>query len=1037
MPDTTLPQAINDYYLKDEEEVVKQLLEEAESLAMDRGAINREAAQWVSEMRQHRKASALNEAFMREYDLSSEEGIILMAMAEALLRIPDGASAEQLIHDYLSKGNWLEHLGHSDSNLVNFASWGLKVGSQFATLTDQQAPALWRSLASRLGAPLMRQAISAAMGVLGYQFVMGQTIDDALKRSAKSRSNVCLHSFDMLGEAAVCQADVEHYFNAYQQAINALAKLPQQELGLYQREGISVKLSALHPRYELAQRQRVMKELIPRLLELAQLAMAAEITLTLDAEECDRLELSLEIFLEIYNHASLAHWGGFGLAVQAYQKRALPVVKWLVNLSQQSQRKIPVRLVKGAYWDNEIKRAQQQGLQGYPVFTRKQSTDLSYLVCASHLLSAPYIYCQFATHNAHTIAAISDMAPVEAEFEFQRLHGMGESLYRLVNSYGRQIPVRVYSPVGGHRELLPYLVRRLLENGANSSFVNRIWDEQIEPQEVVADPISYVKSLQNLPHPQIPLPEQMYGEERLNSKGLNLGDSHELQRLQQAISGALLPEYIVTPRGAGMGSGEKRQDIVSPADVSKLLGYCELADEKQLQLAMDSALAAHTDWQGVSVAKRAEILLHCAELLEHHHVELLALMTAEAGKTLPDGVAELREAVDFCRYYAQQIQEKFSAPLTLPGPVGEENQLYLSGRGVFVTISPWNFPIAIFTGQIAAALAAGNCVLAKPAHQTTIVADRVVQLFYQAGVPQEVLYLLPSSGRMISQQLLSHPKIAGVAFTGSTDTAQSINLALASRKGAIAPLIAETGGQNAMLVDSSALPEQVVKDVIRSAFNSAGQRCSALRVLYLQEEIAEAVIKLLTGAMAELIIGNPAEIHTDVGPVIDEEAYDKLVLHAAQLEAKGQLLYQTPLPEGLNGYFVAPSLFEINTISDLPHEVFGPMLHVIRYRSKSLDKVMDEINDCGYGLTLGVHSRIQQRIDAVRKRAHVGNLYINRDMVGAVVGVQPFGGEGLSGTGFKAGGPHYLYRFCTERSVSINSAAIGGNTQLLNLEDSD
>jgi len=1032
-------QKINECYLMDETQLMSQLLDEGLS---DTASATQLATGWVESLRQQANQSEFNEDFMREYDLSSDEGIILMSLAEALLRIPDAESAQQLIHDYLLKGDWLEHLGRSDSLWVNAASWGLQLSQQVVGLADDDMPQLWKRLVSRLGTPLLQQAITTAMSLLGYQFVMGKDIASALNRADKQRSPLHYFSYDMLGEAAVSAEDASHYYDAYYNAISELADNSDNGLPLYQRQSISIKLSALHPRYEYTQRDRLISELTPRLLALACHAKQAGVCITLDAEECERLDILLEIFGQLYSDSHLADWSGLGLAVQAYQKRANAVVEWLISLTQQQKKTIPLRLVKGAYWDNEIKRAQQQGLSSYPVFTRKQNTDVSYLVCAQKMLSSPYIYSQFATHNAHTIAALLGMAKAQQVFEFQRLHGMGESLYNIIHNQGHEVPVRVYAPVGDYRELLPYLVRRLLENGANSSFINRIWDQQISPEAVAADPVAFVAQLTEYSHPGIPLPVHLYGDQRKNAQGFNLSDLSELAQLQQGIQQALRSDYRVFSQGKGIANGSseegERYVIYNPANPTQALGSVRLASAEQLDMALQNTLISAPNWSFSDPIKRAEILQRCADLLEQQHLSLLALLITEAGKVLADAVAELREAVDFCRYYAAQLLNELSQPIVFPGPVGEENQLHWAARGVFVSISPWNFPMAIFTGQIAAALAAGNCVLAKAAHQTPILAQQIITLFYQAGIPDDVLYFLPTSGTLVSQRWLSDSRISGVVFTGSTDTAQKINQTLALRDGPITPLIAETGGQNTMIVDSSALPEQVVKDVVRSAFNSAGQRCSALRILYLQDEIADRVIELLKGAMAELLVGDPAEIATDVGPVIDEEAYDKLVLHAAQLETKGELLYQTPLQDNMpGGYFVAPSLFMIEGINALPHEIFGPMLHVVRYSANQLDSIIDEINQCGYGLTLGIHSRIEQRIEFIRQRARVGNLYINRDMVGAVVGVQPFGGEGLSGTGFKAGGPHYIYRFCTERSVSINSAALGGNAQLLNLEDHD
>lgn len=1034
----SLWQQINKHYLIDEAQVVKQLLAQAEQMPLDRKGVCHEAAACVEAIRSEPKRSSLHDAFMREYDLSSDEGIILMALAEALLRIPDSATSKKLIHDYLAKGNWVQHIGHSPSKLINLASWGLKLSSRLATMGDSELDSTWQRLANRLSMPVLEQAIERSMAMLGHQFIMGETMPAALNRSGKQRTPQLRHSFDMLGEAALCEEDVARYFEAYRSAIEQLAAERRPELALMEQEGISIKLSALHARYEFTQRERVINELTPRVRELVMMAKEAGISLTLDAEECDRLELSLEIFEEIYSDPQLEGWQGFGLAVQAYQKRAFAVVEWLAELSNAKQRVIPVRLVKGAYWDSEIKGAQQLGLDGYPVFTRKQNTDLSYLVCAQKLISAPYIYCQFATHNAHTVLGIANMAAADGATEFQRLHGMGEALYEWLNESGHSLPVRVYAPVGGYHELLPYLVRRMLENGANSSFVNRIWDAELSAEEVVADPISYVTSLASIPHSKIATPADIFGPGRKNSPGINLSDTPLREALLQKIDDALQLSYQVTPLGEGLVDSGQGEAVINPASTQQIVGHQAQAGEEELRSALESAAQYQSVWGETTSHYRGQILLRMANLLIENQNELLGLITKEAGRTLDDGISEIREAVDFCRYYAQLANEQLREAIELPGPVGEDNSLRWAPKGVFVAISPWNFPVAIFIGQVAAALAAGNCVLAKPAHQTPILAMRVVELLYQAGVPKQALYLLPTRGSLISKHLLSDSRIAGVAFTGSTETAKTINQTLAARSGPIATLIAETGGQNVMIVDSSALAERVVKDALRSAFNSAGQRCSALRVMFVQEEIASTVIKLLKGAMAELVIGDPANIHTDVGPVIDEEAYDKLVLHAAKFEALGKLLYQTPLPQDLpQGYYVAPSLIEITSLDELPHEVFGPMLHVVSYKSSELEQVMAQVNGCGYGLTLGVHSRVESNIETIERLAHVGNLYVNRDMVGAVVGVQPFGGEGLSGTGFKAGGPHYLYRFCTERSVSINSAAIGGNTQLLNLEDNN
>jgi RHH-type proline utilization regulon transcriptional repressor/proline dehydrogenase/delta 1-pyrroline-5-carboxylate dehydrogenase len=866
---------------------------------------------------------------------------------------------------------------------------------------------------------------------------MGENIESALKRSKPDP--LTLHSYDMLGEAALCAEDVEHYHWAYSQAIEAISKTVTETDDLFARPGISVKLSALHPRYEFAQRERVLSEMTPLLLKLAQQAKSAGISMTLDAEESERLELSLEIFETVYTEPSLEGWGGLGLAVQAYQKRATAVLDWLVALARHHGRMMPVRLVKGAYWDSEIKRAQQLGLEGYPVFTRKQNSDISYLACAQRLLAAKdVIYSQFATHNARTMASICVMAGDERHFEFQRLHGMGEGLVEQLHESRLEIPVRIYAPVGSYEALLPYLVRRLLENGANSSFINRIWDDAQTVEQILADPIGQLEGLESIPHHRIPLPVAIYGPQRLNSSGVNLTDTTEVSVLNATIANVMQQSFQAAPLIAGKPHDGETSAVINPAQSDQRVGEVVSGDEETARHALDVAAGSFRDWSSQPIEVRALALWRMADLLEEQQPMLLGLMIREAGKSIPDAVAELREAVDFCRYYAQQIREHFDHPMKMPGPTGEQNELHWAGRGVFVCISPWNFPLAIFTGQIAAALAAGNSVIAKPAHQTPLIAWQVIKLFHQAGVPEAVVNLLPCSGSMLSRVVLSDLRVAGVVFTGSTDTAWKINQTLAQRKGAIIPFIAETGGQNAMIVDSSALPEQVVRDVVRSAFNSAGQRCSALRVLFVQKDIASRVIELLKGAMAELRLGDTHDLATDIGPVIDEEAYDKLMIHAEQFADHDKLLYQCPL-DGLpsQGYFVPPTLLKLDHLSELPHEVFGPMLHVIEYDAAKLNEVIESINNTGYGLTLGIHSRIENTIETVLSRVHVGNIYVNRDMIGAVVGTQPFGGEGLSGTGFKAGGPHYLYRFATERTISINSSAMGGNAQLLTLKDSD
>jgi RHH-type proline utilization regulon transcriptional repressor/proline dehydrogenase/delta 1-pyrroline-5-carboxylate dehydrogenase len=861
----------------------------------------------------------------------------------------------------------------------------------------------------------MRQA----MGIMGRQFVMGRTIKEALQRSVSKRNKSYRYSFDMLGEAALTRADAQRYFEAYYSAMPRTAGDD-----IFSAPSISVKLSALHPRYEYMQVDRVLRELTPRVLELTEHAKRSGIAMTIDAEEADRLELSLQIFERVFRDAGLAGYDGLGLAVQTYQRRASGVFSYLASLARDAGRRIPVRLVKGAYWDTEIKHAQELGLESYPVFTRKVHTDVSYLAC------------QFATHNAHTLASVMHYAGSRLDYEFQRLHGMGEELYAEVidaEKFGR--PCRVYAPVGSHKDLLPYLVRRLLENGANTSFVNRIIDESIDVTEIVADPISATEEHHGGPHPRIPSPGKLFGDERRNSEGLNLADDRVLANLLTAMQDASARPMAAYPIVGGNAVSGAAVDSINPADRSHTVGTCQVATVEHVDNAIANACVAQWEWDCTPASERAEILEKAADLYEQHRPELLSLCIGEAGKTLPDAVAELREAVDFLRFYAAEARKHFGDPTLLPGPTGERNTLGLRGRGVFVCISPWNFPLAIFTGQVAAALAAGNAVIAKPAEQTPLVAFQAVELLMEAGVPRDVLQFLPGDGATVGGRAVADPRIAGVAFTGSTETARLINRTLAGRDAPIGALIAETGGQNAMFVDSSALPEQVVKDAVFSAFNSAGQRCSALRLLCLQKDIADRVIELLIGHMEELVVGNPALLATDVGPAIDEEARSMLEAHVKQMEQTARILYRCNLGNDTeSGTFFPPTLIEIDSVDALKREVFGPVLHVMRFRSRDLHATIDAVNATGYGLTMGLHSRIDARARKLAEQSGAGNIYVNRNMIGAVVGVQPFGGRGLSGTGPKAGGPHYLPRFGTEYTVSNNIAAVGGNASLLSLE---
>jgi RHH-type proline utilization regulon transcriptional repressor/proline dehydrogenase/delta 1-pyrroline-5-carboxylate dehydrogenase len=1037
---------MNRLYLADEAECVRALLPIARLEDAQRRRIVQRAEDFVRTVRKKGKRKGGLSDFMQEYDLSSQEGVVLMCLAEALIRVPDAETADKLIQDKIASGDWKSHMGQGGSLFVNASTWGLMLTGRIVKV-DKRArkdvSGFMGRLTARLGEPMIRTAMRQAMRILGHEFVMGRTIAEALKRSKTKEHRDYRHSFDMLGEAALTWDDADRYLKAYAEAIAATGKGVTRGQDVWDAPGVSVKLSALHPRYEFAERDAVLEEMTPRLLQLAEQARDLGIQLTVDAEEAYRLDLSLEVVERVYRSPSLEGWEGFGLAIQAYQKRCLKLVDWLDELSRDVGRRIPVRLVKGAYWDNEIKMAQMEGVKGYPVFTRKANTDVSYLACARRLLEGcEKLYPQFATHNAHTLASILEMAGNRTDFEFQRLHGMGEEMYGEIIGGDSPWHCRVYAPVGRHKELLPYLVRRLLENGANTSFVNHIMDEKIPVAQITRDPVAAVEALERIPHPKIPLPRDIYhafGQTRDNSRGINLTDIDELIPLAEAMEKAMDRQWEARAIvGGKIHGGGREVRATDPTDNRRSPGVYYEPGEEVLREAIDIAHRAQPEWDRTPADERADILLKAADLYEEHMGEFMALCSREAGKTIADGVAEVREAVDFLRYYALQCREKFGRSIRLPGPTGESNELSLHGKGVFVCISPWNFPLAIFTGQVTAALAAGNSVLAKPAEQTSLIGSLAVKLLHQAGVPGEVLHFLPCRGRVMGEVVIPDPRVAGVAFTGSTETAKVVNQTMAARDGIIPTLIAETGGQNAMIVDSSALPEQVVDDVIQSAFHSAGQRCSALRVLFLQEEIAPRVIEILTGYMDTLKVGDPGLLDTDVGPVIDERALKGLREHADWLRGKGRLLKEVDLgPDCVHGTFLPPVAVEIDSLDLLEREQFGPILHVIRYKAKDLDKVIQAVNDTGYGLTLGVHTRIDSEARYIQSRIRVGNAYINRNMVGAVVGVQPFGGQGLSGTGPKAGGPHYMLRFANERTLTINTAAVGGNASLLALSDDE
>jgi RHH-type proline utilization regulon transcriptional repressor/proline dehydrogenase/delta 1-pyrroline-5-carboxylate dehydrogenase len=992
------------------------------------------ARELVGAVRAKQRDHAGMQSFLTQYDLSTLEGVLLMCVAEALLRIPDAATADLLIKDKFAQGDWARHLGASESLLVNAGTWGMMLTGKLAAPNVEHIADVggWLTrLAARVGEPIVRTALRQGMKLMAEQFVMGRDIGAALKRAGEGDQAPYRHSFDMLGEAAMTADDAERYFKAYQEAIAAIAKAVRPGQDVFEAPGISIKLSALHPRYELAQRHRVMNEMLPKVRELALQAMRGGIGMTLDAEETERLELSLELLAALVRDPELEGFEGLGLAVQAYQKRAIHVIDWLIALGEGCKRRLMVRLVKGAYWDTEIKRAQMQGFAGYPVFTRKVNTDVSYLACAAKMLSRPDVfYGQFATHNAHTVATILERAGKSVRYEFQRLHGMGMELYEAVLARGNAA-CRVYAPVGSHEDLLPYLVRRLLENGANSSFVNRIADPAVSIDEVVADPVRAAAAHPSRHNLKLPVPRDLFARAevpRSNSMGFSFAEVEATEALQAAIRATLdAGDLAAKPLIAGEAMNGSAVEAISPVD-GKKIGVVEEADAALVDLALDIA----GKWSGQPAGERAAVLERAADLLEARRARFIALCAREAGKTLPDALGEVREAIDFCRYYAVQTRAHFAAAHRLPGPTGESNELSLQGRGSFVCISPWNFPLAIFLGQVAAAYAAGNAVVAKPAEQTPLIAFEAVKLLLEAGVPKAAIALLPGRGEVVGARLVADPRIAGVAFTGGTATAMAINRALAQRQGPIVPFIAETGGLNAMIADSSALPEQVVSDVIASAFNSAGQRCSALRILCVQKDIAPRIEKLLAGAMNELRLGDPARLDTDIGPVIDKEAFAMLVAHRENMARQYRQIGQTPLPRDIPpGTFFAPCAFAIPSFDAIKSEVFGPILHVYAFESGELMGLVDAINASGYGLTLGVHSRIEQTIAAIRARARVGNLYVNRNQIGAVVGVQPFGGEGLSGTGPKAGGPHYLFRFATERTFTVNTAAAGGNAALI------
>ncbi|HEX8757500.1 MAG TPA: bifunctional proline dehydrogenase/L-glutamate gamma-semialdehyde dehydrogenase PutA [Steroidobacteraceae bacterium] len=1020
--------------LRPEGEAVEELRRALLPLQGTLEAARGHAIRWIDSARGNARSRPLAESLLDQFPLDSRQGKALMSLAEALLRTPDPKCADRLIAERLAS---LREVGTPSPDLTVRLSMAL-LGTASRLLPDASTGLTGegrRPLLTPVVTPIVRNALQRAMRMMGHAFIVGESIETALARGRRDR-DLSLCSFDVLGEGARSDNDAQRYFAAYEKAIDALRSQPADSV--HRRSGISVKLSALEPRYSLTQHARVVESLVPRMRSLARRACAAGIGLTIDAEEADRLDLSLDIVAALASDAGTRAWGGLGLAVQAYGRRAPLVLDWVAELARSCNRRMTVRLVKGAYWDAEIKRAQERGLDSFPVYTSKAATDASYLVCAQRLFGARnVIYPQFATHNALTVAAVLAIAPHGAIYEFQRLHGMGQALYDAVRADTPELPpIRVYAPVGTHEELLPYLVRRLLENGANTSFVHHFLNEDIPVEQVVGQIMGEV-----IPNSagtaaggdasRIREPRDLY-RSRYNSRGADFGNPAELAALRGELRSTEGVSYAGGPILSDGEAMEPNVPVRSPANAANIVGLTRDATEAEIAGAMTAGARAQRGWDATPAGQRAACLERAADLLEERRALFLHLLVREAGKTLPDAIAEIREAADFCRYYAVRGRELFAAPQELDGPVGERNLLSFQGRGVFACISPWNFPLAIFTGQITAALMAGNAVVAKPAPATTLVAHAMTHLLHEAGIPRDVLQLAPADGPLFGATALTHPALAGVAFTGSTATAATINRTLAGRDGPIVPLVAETGGVNAMIVDATALPEQVVDDVIASAFTSAGQRCSALRVLYLQEEIADRVLEMLVGAMKCIRIGDPSDPATDVGPVISADAQRKLGKHAERMTREAKLLYSCPVEhcEG-SGHFFGPRLFQLDSPGQLKTEEFGPILHVYRYKAEELARVLETIRSTGFGLTLGVHSRLETLAEHVFRALPVGNTYVNRNMIGAVVGVQPFGGQGLSGTGPKAGGPNYLQRFATERTLTINTAAIGGAVELL------
>lgn len=1013
---TEMLSQIGQVRLEDEQICVSRLKEQFVQTSYNHNEAAGIATAYIEKFRSNTGNIGLEE-FFRQYGLDTKEGLAVMSLAEALLRIPDSDTANEFIHETLESAQWNAN-GKSTSSLVKASSMGLKLAKTFLELGN---------VTSLVMNPVVRESIKQSLKLVGDHFVMGQTVEKAIAHAHEYELNGFAISYDMLGEGARSEKQAKEYFANYLYGVEKVAASSDKTRGLYKRPGISVKLSALYSKYKLTNKSAVFEQLFPRLLEIAVKAKAYGIMVTIDAEESSRLDISLELFAKLIADPNFKGWDGLGLAVQAYNKAAHAVIDYIIELAKINSARIPIRLVKGAYWDSEIKAAQIAGIANYPVYTQKEYSDISYLVCAHKMLeNTDLIYPQFATHNALTIAAIEVMADGRREFEFQRLYGMGRGIYDQVIA---QSPCRIYAPVGAHKELLPYLIRRILENGASTSFLKKVIDNEVPVSELVKNPSETPSTLND----RLPLPSNLYGSTRKNSIGFDFGNNSQLEILTGKIGEFKNHQWQAAPLINGKESKGTVRETFAPHNKAIKVGQVVESSATDIKNAIDNVSGGFFAWSQTSATFRAKIIEKFADLLEANQYEAIALCVMEAGKTIPDSVAEIREAIDFCRYYAASAREIFSEQKTLTGPTGELNELSLHSRGVFLCISPWNFPLAIFTGQVVAALVSGNGVIAKPAEQTPLIATFAVKLLFKAGLPKDALSLLPGDGAHIGKLLLADHRTAGVAFTGSCETALRIQQSLTLRGGAIVPFIAETGGLNAMIVDSSALLEQALDDILTSAFGSSGQRCSALRVLYVQDDIADHLIAMLKDAMANLNLGNPADLTTDIGPVIDSDAHALLKNYISTNRVKSKLLAGGKIEDRnlKDGHFIAPTAFAIGSIKDLPGEIFGPVLHIARFKASNFKQIIDDINSCNFGLTLGVHSRIHSRINYVRTHARVGNIYVNRSMIGATVGVQPFGGEGLSGTGPKAGGPHYLLRFVTERCFTENTAAIGGNRELL------